>query len=161
MSADRHVITYDDTDTDQSGYVELFQGAPFSGLIVAVLQSGEVTELAEYENGRPHGYTVGFQNGRPALVDEYDRGTPHGLRATWDGTRLTGASRYQYGIEDQRLRVDGSIEDLPGYKEKIERVHAHRGTHALISESVPDLLAGFEAAWQPLLDEARRGLGLG
>ena len=155
----RQVVDLDDVEETDTG-MDLYRGVPFTGPIVARSQSGDVIWIGETTAGLTHGYSVDCLSGLPTAVDEYDRGTPHGLRATWEEGRFTGASRYQYGIEDQRLRPDGTIQDFPEAAAKIARLHALKQRHEPLTASARELLVRFRDAWPNLLLEARRGLGL-
>lgn len=160
MIGERQVVDDNETERDQSGYIDLYRGEPFTGLIVEALPSGEIVWVGETVAGRRHGYSVDCRSGHPIDVDEYVDGIRHGLQATWQAGHLQSASRCQHGVEDQRLRADGSVEEVPGAAARIARIRERWQTPSPLTTAVPELLLRFNARWAALLQEARRGLGL-
>ena len=76
MGSERNVVDIRDTDQDQSGNVTIYQGEPFTGLLVELSAGDEVVCVGKFVEGRPHGYWVDYLDGRPTSVDESTRLKP-------------------------------------------------------------------------------------
>ncbi len=160
----RRVVPLHQTETDQSGEMDLVNGEPFTGLIVDFDENGELNSISESENGVPHGYSIDLENGRPVAVDEYFHGTEHGLMAEWRDGALAFVARVQFRTEDQRQTFTS---DLPAplviNAEGVATVARLRLLNPRIPPiqlSAPELYARFQAAAPGLIAETRRGLGL-